>query len=350
MSITREHCSPALFAFKSPQSLAILHLATWVFPPANTRLPNWTSFELLSFSNYPTPTTYTKRALTWLDETYSHSLDMVHQICLCLQDMEDQVRVDDADDNRHYWHGNESTAEAIKSLFDTSHPKVTQVAGPSLRRDIIALRYLTSATASSDHFIILEHLIRTLNSSRCLIHSSTSFESLFALRPFDTNREKENLELFTDNELDSIFKVLRAWMDQNPQDAGLPSHCWAPFASGLGPWYELDEALRRPPVHDFMAFLDSLFQMSEGVKFVCYHRPYTGRLGNLEQELDSFFKALYAWINRNPQDTESFIHCQTFLTSNNFRRVKRARRYQSFRDFEAFLATQITRSDEMGVS
>ncbi|KAF8875888.1 hypothetical protein BD779DRAFT_1629655, partial [Infundibulicybe gibba] len=43
---------PALFAFKSPQSLAVLHIATWLFPPERRRkLTDWVSLEVNFFSD-----------------------------------------------------------------------------------------------------------------------------------------------------------------------------------------------------------------------------------------------------------------------------------------------------------
>ncbi|KAF8882149.1 hypothetical protein BD779DRAFT_1675131 [Infundibulicybe gibba] len=54
-----------------------------------------------------------------------------------------------------------------------------------------------------------------------------------------------------------------------------------------------------PP--DLMDFLDSQFQVDEGVLYM-REQLRTQHLSN--SDLNSFFKALYPWIDRDPQDAE----------------------------------------------
>ncbi|KAF8899337.1 hypothetical protein BD779DRAFT_1795784 [Infundibulicybe gibba] len=353
---------PALFALKSPQSLAVLHLVTWLFPlSADSKVSDWASLELEFFSSSSALRTYTGRALTWLDETYSHSLNMARQICLCLQDVEDEDVQRGGD----------------QIIFNTTRrSRATKVKG-HVKRDIIAMRYLRPKMAMSFNqcFIVLEHLIRALNSSHYQTPSLWPFIENFdrlqriAYGPAEQIQLEEviwqrailfrnllsegrwtdstkipmevwnvfkNLKIFTDEDLNSIFNVLYAWMDQHPEDADLPSHCWVPLTSQLAS-HELDEALQyHPPVRDFMAFLDSRFRMGDGIKYLC-----TGSGWNRynREAFDSFFKALYAWIERNPQDAQSFIHCKELLSTMDSRELKGMRDYRSFRDFEASLQT-----------
>ncbi|KAF8874547.1 hypothetical protein BD779DRAFT_252066 [Infundibulicybe gibba] len=372
---------PPLFAFKSPQSLAILHLVTWLYPLSTSlKVPNWASLELRFFSESFVLKVYTGRALTWLDETYSHSQDIVHQICLCLQDVaeDSNVVVEDIGEYRLQDIVKErSSAAVINLLFNaTRHHHRATLAEGRTRRDIIATKYLCSSTIGDQYFAALEHLIRALNSSHHKISSLESFDRIFRLLSLQANGYPveqaqeliwqrailfrnllsegrwgnstgismevqnifENLEAFTDEDLNSIFNALCAWINQLPRDAELPSHCWTTLTSILEP-HRLDEALRhRPPVHNLMAFLDSRLQMGDGVKYLCSVWYYYGKEG-----FDSFFKALYAWIERNPQDTQSFINCWTLLTTIDSRHLRGVRRrQQSFRDFEAFLEAQIS--------
>ncbi|KAF8875119.1 hypothetical protein BD779DRAFT_1476217 [Infundibulicybe gibba] len=135
-------------------------------------------------------------------------------------------------------------------------------------------------------FTVLEHSIRTLNSSHHRIPSLKSFRWIFsdlslqthhypaeqaqeviwqrailfrnllseeqwmdsAEIPMEVWNVFKNLEIFTDEDLGSIFNVLRIWVDRHPQDAELPSQCWAVLTFGL----ELDQALwHRTPVRNF---------------------------------------------------------------------------------------------------
>ncbi|KAF8876917.1 hypothetical protein BD779DRAFT_1694931 [Infundibulicybe gibba] len=374
---------PPLFAFKSPQSLAILHLVTWLFPhyESDLKVLNWTSLELHFFSDNGIIHTYTGHALTWLNKIYSTNLDMVHQIYLCLLDVDSSggrlvVRGMGEDDLWDFFPMSSSTV--IKSFFDTNPlPEGTQEESHGhIRRDIIAIRYLypfRHSLSFGQTLTVLECLIRVLNSSRHEIPSVQPFVDLFYQLAWEADRHPtlagqvqeifwqrailfrnllsegrwidsteihegvqnvfENLKIFTDGDLDSIFDTLHTWMDQHPQSADLPAHCWACLVSILEP-HELDEALRhRPPVRDFMAFLDSRFQMGAGVRYLC-KKLYI-------KQFDRFFKALYAWIEQNPQDTQSFIDCRRFLTTIGSVWLRRARRdHSSFRDFEAFLEAQ----------
>ncbi|KAF8882816.1 hypothetical protein BD779DRAFT_1749568 [Infundibulicybe gibba] len=101
--------------------------------------------------------------------------------------------------------------------------------------------------------------------------------------------------------------------------------------------HEFDEALRHhPPARDFMAFLNSRFQMGDGVKYLC-QRWYDFN----KEEFDSFLKALYTWIEQNLQDTRSFVRCQGLLTAMDSWPLERAHDHQSFCNFEVFLVAQI---------
>ncbi|KAF8878727.1 hypothetical protein BD779DRAFT_1676717 [Infundibulicybe gibba] len=154
--------------------------------------------------------------------------------------------------------------------------------------------------------------------------------------PEEVQNVTKNLGIFADEDLSSIFNVIRAWMDQHPQEADLPSQCWAAFTSQLKPC-ELNEALRhRPPVRDFMAFLDSRFRIGDGVEYLCYQLRYS-QLRNPEEVSDSFFKALYAWIEQNPQDIQSLTHCQRSLRTFS----PPSGGFPAFHSFEVFLEAQI---------
>ncbi|KAF8868974.1 hypothetical protein BD779DRAFT_1807429 [Infundibulicybe gibba] len=341
---------PPLFAFKSPQSLAILHLVTWLFPALG--VSNWTSSELSLFRASRLLRTYTGHALIWLDETYSHSQDVAHQICLCLLDIDsskDRLIVEDTGE-RGPWDSaaEDSSAGVIKSLFGTTSLFEAIQAENHVRSDIIVMRYLRPFgfnLSFNQISTLLQCLIRASNSLNHRISLGSSGLDLLFRRIFweahgrpalveraqeiywqkeihfwnflsegpqtssneilrEVHSVFENLKIFTDEDLDSIFNALHTWIDRHPEDADLPSRCWVSLTSQLRP-HELDDALQhRPPVRDFMAFLDSRFQLGDGVKFSCNELPYCK---NSEEMLGSFFKALYAWIEENPQDTQSFI-------------------------------------------
>ncbi|KAF8875113.1 hypothetical protein BD779DRAFT_225608 [Infundibulicybe gibba] len=309
---------------------------------------------------------------------------MVHQIYLCLLDVDSSESggglVVRGIDERGLWDFfSTSSGTAIKSFFDTTPlPEVTQEKNHShTRHDTIAIRYLHQFEYSLSFgqvFTILECLIRVLNSSHREIPSVQPFDYLFdrlaqeadrhptlvgqaqeifwqrailfrnllsegrltssARIPEEVRNVFQNFKIFTDGDLDSIFDALHTWMDQHPQSANLPAHCWARLVSTLEP-HDLDEALRhRPPVRDFMAFLDSRFQMGAGVKYLCE--------GLYIKQFDWFFKALYAWIEQNPQDIQSFVDCRKLLTTVDPMCLGWTRRdHSSFRDFEAFLEAQI---------
>ncbi|KAF8883955.1 hypothetical protein BD779DRAFT_1472235 [Infundibulicybe gibba] len=390
-SSKRPSSAPPLFAFKSPQSLAVLHLITWLFPlEGKLKFPNWASLELRCLPGYFG--SYVKRALTWLDEAhpYTYSLDMAYQMSLCLQDIAEDVILSTADTNRTRWSPN---AAVIKLFHNLSLAD----------KGIIAVKYLPEHApvimSFDQNFTVLKRLIRTLNASShempslkpldfslvqlsfqadgrqelveqvheviwqrailfrnllsggrwtgLAIPTKERIEKIMRLLrgsgevdltgiPREVQHVSKNLKIFTDEDLDSIFNTLRTWMDWHPHDAVTPGYCWIAMTSQLKP-HGLDEALRdRPPVRNFMAVLDSRLQMETGVEYLC--RGYDDER---EEEFDSVFMALYAWNERNPQDTQSFIRCRRLLTATlDSHHLERARQYQSFRDFETFLEAQ----------
>ncbi|KAF8875121.1 hypothetical protein BD779DRAFT_1701676 [Infundibulicybe gibba] len=281
----------------------------------------------------------------------SHNLDVTRQICLCLQDIEDEIMVEDVGgDGLRDFSMEHSSATVIKSFFKTWHPKYTGI-GSHVRRDIIAMRYLGPFATSFDQiFTVLECLIQPFKMlfhqlslqahghstlveqaqgifwQRAILFRSLLSEGRWEASagiPMEMQNVSENLRVFTNEDLDSIFSA-------HPQDVDLPSHCWAILTSQLKP-HELSEALRnRPPVFNFMTFLDSRFQIGMGVKYMC------DIVYDVEM-VDSFFTALYTWIERNPQDVRSFTNCQTLLATADSQVLDRVYCYESFRDFKAFL-------------
>ncbi|KAF8883950.1 hypothetical protein BD779DRAFT_1674269 [Infundibulicybe gibba] len=147
----------------------------------------------------------------------------------------------------------------------------------------------------------------------------------------------ENLETFTDDDLDFIFNTLQESTDWDSQDASVLTWCWVKLTSQLKPHVLQD----RPPVRNFMAFLDSRFQMGKGVEYLCDRWWYD------DKKCDSFFEALHAWIERNEPDTQSFIRCweklTTALDSHSLRGTYWHKK--SFRHFEVFLEKRIARNN-----
>ncbi|KAF8870827.1 hypothetical protein BD779DRAFT_1680809 [Infundibulicybe gibba] len=152
-------------------SLAILHLITWWFPLSPyLKVPSWTSLELEFFSCSFTPWAYTRRALAWLDETYSHSQDVVYWISLCLQDIAE-------DDVQHTGlMPSTSGAPSPDAEVIESYPNFDEA-----DRNIIAVKYLAQsapfAMSYDQNFTLLKRLIHNLNSSD---HQIPSLEPLGA--------------------------------------------------------------------------------------------------------------------------------------------------------------------------
>ncbi|KAF8878742.1 hypothetical protein BD779DRAFT_1676725 [Infundibulicybe gibba] len=349
--------SQPLFAFKSPQSLAILHLVTWLFPlRGNLKTPSWVALEPKLFPYRSVLRAYTGHALSWLAETYSHSSDMIHQIYLCLLDVDssgDKLVVEDIvrtfQDNIVHpssWYFSRSPGTEIKSLFnETLLPRITQA-----ERDVRRSHCL-GVLDTPFEFLPYDALIYAIlfQTEEISWQRGILFRNLLLAErgsPGGIFTEVwevfENLRIFTDEDLSSIFDAMRAWMGRHPWNADRPSYCWAALTSQLKP-YELNEALRhRPPVRDFMAFLDSRFRIGVSVKYLCGLLQFHS--GNWEGVLDLFFKALYAWIEQNPQDAQSLVHSQTMLMTLDPGGLEFMRGFRVFRDFEAFLEAQIARS------
>ncbi|KAF8882143.1 hypothetical protein BD779DRAFT_1675126 [Infundibulicybe gibba] len=84
---TEQYIHPPMFAFKSPQSRVVLRLAAWFFTFSSAKAPDWNSCDIRFISNPTTLATYTARGLAWLDARFAHSRDAVYQICLCMHDI-----------------------------------------------------------------------------------------------------------------------------------------------------------------------------------------------------------------------------------------------------------------------
>ncbi|KAF8887555.1 hypothetical protein BD779DRAFT_1672686 [Infundibulicybe gibba] len=338
------------------------------------------------FDNPFTLWTYTGRALVWFDDTYSHSPDMTYHISICLQDIaKDGIQPDprfqrqlaiSSVDKVPLRYG----TTAIKSFFNSYFT----LGVSRVDRSIIAARYSVWSgprmMTFDQNFNVMKRLIHTSN----FYDQIPPFELLGMLFdqlsdqasgrpeleelmqemiwqrvilfwgllsagqledpariPIEVRNVCENLGIFTDEDLDFIFNELHTWINRHPQDVNIPTRCWAVLTSRLE-FHEPDSALRhRPPIRDFMAFLDSRFQLGEGVRYVCsqWHRD--------EVEFDSFLTALYAWIEQNPQGAQVFIHCRELLPSSNDWRLGRVHQHQSFRDFEIFLEAQIARGKDV---
>ncbi|KAF8875117.1 hypothetical protein BD779DRAFT_1476215 [Infundibulicybe gibba] len=158
--------------------------------------------------------------------------------------------------------------------------------------------------------------------------------------PREVQNISRNLKIFTDGDLSCIFDMLREWIKQHPQDMNASSYCWASLASQLGPrggalWH-------RPPIRDFMNFLDFRFRIFSGIYHLCSEQFS-------EEESGLFFMALHEWISsdlkkQNPPDRPSFVSCWNTLmvvVDSQF-----ARDYKSFHNFEAFVEAQISSSTE----
>ncbi|KAF8882144.1 hypothetical protein BD779DRAFT_1544184 [Infundibulicybe gibba] len=183
---------PPMLAFKSPQSLLFLHLATWVFPFSSNEKPlGWTAYETKFISDPTTFGTYTAHGISWLDAAYSHGRDMVHQISLCLQEIElpfvtlarknmKKQQIQNVESSPPADRSFESYADGI--LRESNHPE-------DVAKDINIIKYLDSrlhADHRRNNPSIVERHVRVLNSSTRQV-SPALFYAIF--RDHDISKE-----------------------------------------------------------------------------------------------------------------------------------------------------------------
>ncbi|KAF8878879.1 hypothetical protein BD779DRAFT_1553673 [Infundibulicybe gibba] len=240
-----------MFAFKSPQSCAVLRLAAWL-PCSSVKAPDWTSFDIRFISNPITLARYTARALAWLDTQFAHSRDAVNQITLCMHDVALPVLQQLATEllngakRKRHTKPRRVDAESFEKFAEQvlSEPDVEE----AVVRDIVTAVYLDHrlhVDHRRDDAPIVERRVRVLNASHRPV-PSTLFYSAFKdlaispelrwqkamlLRTLLVQRRMQDpsavaaeaLDVcihhgdFSDEDLESFFDAVYAWIGR---DAG----------------------------------------------------------------------------------------------------------------------------------
>ncbi|KAF8867755.1 hypothetical protein BD779DRAFT_934082 [Infundibulicybe gibba] len=246
-----QYVHPPMFAFRSPQSSAILRFAAWLF---SARDLDWTSRDIHFISDPTTLATYTARGLTWLDAWFAHSMDVVHQICKCMHDVTLPVLHQLAEDLlavRKYTHKRDGKSyRADTAHFEEYAQQVLLMpdVAEEVVRDIVTGVYLDHRLHLDHHRddgFVVERRVRVLHASHLPVSpelfysvfeghvmcSELRWQKAMLLRTLLVQKRIHALGVvateafdvcahhnaFSDDDLESFFEAVRTWTESGTE-------------------------------------------------------------------------------------------------------------------------------------